>query len=296
MPSTQFGGQVGPFLDNVQQRQVPVSVSGTCDYMASGPVADPAALDNEVRMRLLNAIKTVIGTKMASGELRFRNLGEGNLGGADVEIVQMTGLAQQGIQIGNLAMRFAIDGGPPQHEVRARVSVGGFNINASSKGGIDTKGLANQAIAKAKNTVVWYLIAGVLVLAIVGGVGFYLKRTVKKALNQPSASAAAAKSWDGKKTLTCAGNDEVKVEGISAKLDAFAVVASGNCKLTLVNVDLTAATGIEAEGNAVVTVQGGSITATAAAVRAVGNAQVHFTGTKVSGKTEKLGAAVITGP
>ena len=42
MPSTQFGGQIGPFFDNVQQRGVPVSVSGTCDFGANGPVADPA--------------------------------------------------------------------------------------------------------------------------------------------------------------------------------------------------------------------------------------------------------------
>src|SRR4051812_47762313 len=107
MPSAQFGGPIGPFMDNVQQRGVPVSVTGTCDYTMNGPITDPAGLDNHVRNTLLGAIRNVIGQKMATGQLQFRNLGEGNLLGADAEIVQVSGLAQQGIQVGNLAMRFA---------------------------------------------------------------------------------------------------------------------------------------------------------------------------------------------
>jgi len=296
MPTTQFGGQIGPFLDRVQQRGVPVSVSGTCDYALSGPVADPAALDNDVRARLVYAINTVISPRMANGQLTFRNLGEGTLGDLDAEIVSATGLAGLGIQVGNLAMRFAIDGGPPQREVRARIRVGGLNLNVSSTGGLDTKGLGNQLVAKAKSAVLWYVITGLVVFAIVGGVMFYLRRTVTRALAQPSASAAAAMKWDGKTPLTCSGSDEVTVEGISAKLGATAVTASGSCKLTLINVDLTAATGIEAAGGAVVTVQGGTITATSFAVHAVGGAQVHLAGTKVTGKLQKLGAAAITGP
>ncbi len=296
VPTTQFGGPIGPFLDNVQQRGVPVTVQGTCDYTSSAPVTDPAGLENEVRQRLLWAVNSVIGHKMGTNQLSFRNLGEGTLGGADAEIVTATGLAQMGIQLGNLAMRFAIDGGPPQKEVRARIHVGGVNINVSSSGGVDTAHLGKQLVAKAKSAVLWYVITGLVVLAIVGGVLFYLKRTVKAAIEQPSASAAAAKSWDGKTPLTCGGNDVITIDGVTAKLDATAINAGGNCKLTLVNVVLTAPNGIEALGNSIVTVQGGSITATALAVHAVGNAQVHMTGTKVSGKTAKLGGAVITGP
>jgi hypothetical protein len=296
MPTTQFGGPIGPFFDKVQQRGVPCSVSGTCDYMLNGPVPDPAAVENDIRARLLWAVNSVVGQKMAIGQLTFRNLGEGTVGGVEAEIVAATGLAQMGVQVGNLAMRFAIDGGPPQQEVRARVHVGGVNINVSSTGGVDTAHLGNQLVAKAKSALLWYVITGLVVLAIVGGVIFYIKRTVHKALTEPSATATAAAAWDGKAPLSCGGNDEVKVEGIKAKLDGTAVTAGGNCKLTLVNVELTAATGIEAGGNAVVTVQGGSITATALAVHALGSAQVHLTGTKVSGKTEKLGGAVITGP
>jgi hypothetical protein len=46
----------------------------------------------------------------------------------------------------------------------------------------------------------------------------------------------------------------------------------------------------------VVTVTGGSITATDLAVQALGNAKVTLAGTKVTGKTQKLGGAAITGP
>ena len=296
MPSTQFGGPIGPFMDTVQQRGVPVSVSGTCDYMMNGPVTDPAGLDNHVRNTLLQTIRNVIGQKMAMGQLTFRNLGEGTLGATDQEIVQMSGLQQQGIQIGNLAMRFAIDNGPPQKEVRAHIRVDGINVNVSSTGGLDTKALGNSLVDKAKSAIMWYVLFGVLVLAIVGGTIWYLKRTVKKALDEPSATAKAAAVWDGKSALSCGGNDVIKVEGVTAKLDDVAVTVGGNCKLTLIKVDLTAKTGIAAGGNAIVTVEGGSITATELAVQAMGSAQVTLKGTKVTGKTEHLGGAKITGP
>jgi hypothetical protein len=296
MPSTQFGGPIGPFLDRVQQRGVPVNVSGSVDFMTNGPVTDPVGLENHVRNQLLLAIRNVLGQQMATGQLTFRNLGEGTLGGADIEIVNATGLQQQGIQIGNLAMRFAIDNGPPQQEVRAHVHVGGVNIKMSSTGGVDTKHLGNQLIAKAKSAVLWYVLFGVLTLAIVGGTIWYLKRTVKKALDQPSATAAVAAKWDGKSALACGGNDEITVSGVTAKLTGTAVTAGGNCKLTLDKVDITAPTGIEAGGNAIVTVTGGSITSTDLAAQALGNAKITFTGTKVSGKTKALGGAKITGP
>lgn len=296
MPTTQFGGPIGPFFDNVQQRGVPVQVFGTCEYTLAGPVPDPAAVDNDIRGRLLWAVNAVIGPKMANGQLSFRNLGEGTLGETDSEILAATGLAGMGVQIGNLSLRFAIDGGPPQKEIRARIRVGGISIQASSKGGVDTAHLGNQLVAKAKSAVMWYALTGILVLAIVGGVVFYLKRTVAKAVNEPGAAAKAALTWDGKTPLKCAGSDEIRIEGVAAKLDDTAVSASGACKITLVNVDLTAPTGIEATGSAVVTMQGGSITSSTLAVKALGGAAVHLTKTKVTGKTQKLGAAVITGP
>lgn len=294
--TTQFGGPIGPFLDRVQQRGVQVMVSGSCAYTYAGPPADPAAIDQHVRARVVDAVKTVIAPRMASGQLTFRNLGEGTLGDLDNDIIAATGLQPLGIQLGDLAMRFAIDGGPPQREVRAKIRVGGFTIDASSKHGVDVGKLGQQAIAKAKNALVWYLLTTVLVLAIVGGVVWYLKHTVKKALTEPSASAKAAMTWDGKSPLACGGGDEIRIEGVTATLPGTAITANGGCKLTLVNVSITAPDGLEAVGNATITMKGGTIAATGRAVHALGNAKVVLEGTHVTGKLEKLGGATITGP
>lgn len=296
MSTTQFEGPIGPFFDQTQQRGVPVSVSGTVDYSINGPVTDPAGLENHVRAQLVTAIRNVIGGKMATGQLTFRNLGEGTLAGADMEILHVSGLQQQNIQVGNLVMRFAIDNGPPQREVRAQVRVGGVNVNMSSTGGLDAKGLGNQLVNKAKSALLWYVLTGVLVLAIVGGTIWYLKRTVKTALEKPSATATAAAKWDGKAPLTCGGDDVIVIDGVTATLDGTAITANGGCKLTLNKVDITAPNGISALGNAVVTVNGGSVTSTGLAAQAMGNASVTFVGTKVTGKTKKLGAAKVTGP
>lgn len=309
MPTAQLGGPIGPFRDNVQQRDVPVVVVGTCDYMTNGPTADPA-LDNQVQMRLLQAIRQVIGQQMASGQLSFRHLHECNLGAALGEIVAASQLAQMGVQVGNLSLRFGIDGrepapapqqapaaaGPQMPEVRAKIKVGGFNINASSTGGVDTAGLTNQLKDKAKSQLIWYGVGCGILLVVglgLGGLGLYIWKSASS--DAPSPAAAAASKWDGKSPLTCGGNDVVKVEGVTAKLAGTAITAGGNCHLTLVNVNVTAPTGIEAGGLAVVTVQGGSISATTLAVHAGGGAQVKVTGTTITGKTQAEGGAKITG-
>jgi hypothetical protein len=74
------------------------------------------------------------------------------------------------------------------------------------------------------------------------------------------------------------------------------VSALGGCQLTLVNVDVTGTTAIEASGSAVVNVKGGKLNGSAFAVHALGNAKVTLAGTHVTGKTQSLGAASISGP
>jgi hypothetical protein len=297
MPSVRFATPIGPFRDTVQQRDVPVMAFITCEYMSQAP-GDPAQIENDVRLRLSRAVNGAITPKMASGELQFRNLGEGTFNPSLLgEIVSASGLAQVGVQVGNLSMQFGIDGRdptpprqqqqPPQQQVAVHANIGGLNINATSGGGLDTQGLQNQLKDKAKSQILWYGIGcGILFLVVVGigGMGLYIWHGVSTSGGLSGTAAAPAK-WNGSSTFTCSGNDNVRIEGTSAKLATTAISATGNCKLTLVNVDITAPTGIEAGLNAVVTVQGGSITATTFAVHATGNAQVHVTGTKLSGKT-----------
>src|SRR5262245_19728775 len=64
----QIAGPIGPFLDQVQQRQVPVTVVALCDYRSNVP-GDPMQVDQRVQMQMLQAIRDVIGRKMQSREL-----------------------------------------------------------------------------------------------------------------------------------------------------------------------------------------------------------------------------------
>ncbi len=173
------------------------------------PVPDPQRFEDGLRNQLLGAIRQVIGVKMASGQLQFRNLGEGTLGDTPGEIIAASGLAQQGVQIGNLAMQFAIDNGPPQREVRANINVGGFHIHASSTGGINAGSLANQAIEKAKSAILWYVMGAVLVAVISGVAWWYVKRTVRTAIDQSVAVSTGANlpAWDGKSPFMCGGTE-----------------------------------------------------------------------------------------
>jgi hypothetical protein len=297
MPTTQLGGPIGPFFDNVQQRGVPVSAFGQVDYSTASPPPDPARLENDVRNGIMTAMRNIIGQKMATGQLQFRNLGEGNLGTTIDEIIQATGLPQMGVQIGNLSLRFSIDDGPPQMEVRANINVGGFHIKAGSKDGVNVGDLGGQLVAKAKSAIIWYVATAVLV-AVIGAVAWwYIKHTIHKAIDQSIAvSKGTDVKWDGTTPLMCGGSQEMTFEGVTAKLPGTAVTAGGSCHLTLKNCDITGATAIDAMGSAIVTIEGGSITGSTAALHALGSPEVHMTGTKVNGKIDKLGSPKITGP
>jgi hypothetical protein len=313
----QIAGPIGPFLDNVQQRQVPVVVMATCEYLSGGPPADPAR-DHHVQQQLLAAIRDVVARQMGSGALSFRHLGTGDVAAVVPEILAASGLERSGIRVGNLSMAFGIDGraphpGPPpgarphaqqapqMPEIEARIHIGGLKIKANSKGGIDTAGLQNQLVDKAKSQIIWWAIgAGILVVVLLGilGLGLYIWRSaVSTGSPSGSAAAAAAASWDGKTPFRCGANDKVAIANVKARVSGEpAITASGNCVLTLTNVDVTAPTAIEAAGNAVVTVQGGSLDGSAFAVHAAGGSKVTLTGTKVTGKAQAVGGAKITGP
>jgi hypothetical protein len=303
--------------DNVQNREVPITVIGTVDYRANQPPSPQ--LDQHVQMALQQAIKNVITQKMMSGQLTFRNLGEGTWASAMGEIIAASGLQANGIQIGNLELHFGIDGHPPQtgrpqqpqqqqqqqpqqpqYNVGAHIHVAGLNINASTDKGLDTHGLQNQLANKAKSEITWWAI-GCGVLALVGifvvGLGIYIWRTAATSMSATTTSrSATAAKWDGKSPFTCGGNDSVTLTGVKASLSSTAITANGNCTLTLSNVDITAPTAIEANGNANVTVTGGSLNGSTYAVKANGLAKVNMTGTTVTGKTLASGAAKITGP
>lgn len=189
---------------------------------------------------------------------------------------------------------------PRNKVVEAEVEIGGFKFKGSTDKGLDTKGIGDQVVSKVKTELVWYAIGCVVVgLVLVGllALGGYIVMVVMKSGGTAAASKqSAAAAWDGKSMLNCGGNDKLKIKGVTAKISAGpAINAGANCELELEGVDITAPIGINAGGNAKVTVNGGSINGSDMAVTALGSSQVTLKGTKVTGKTQALGGK-ITGP
>lgn len=211
----QFTGEIGPFLDTVQQRQVSVVVAGGCKYAVMNAPGNQAQIEQQVQAQMLRAIHETIAPKMASEQISFRHLIEGNTGPLIPEIFVRSGLSQAGIAVDKLAMNFGIDGRPPkpiqgpvapavqQGPQQVNVRVGGFNVHASSDGGIDTAGLKNQLMDKAKSAVLWWLfgIAAVLVVLLaVGGYGYYVwKHPPPNTMAPPAAAPPPAKAHPPKR-------------------------------------------------------------------------------------------------
>ena len=293
----QIGGPVGSFVDQVQQRQVPVEVVGTCDY--SGPPGDPAQLDQYVRTEILRAIRDVIGAKMASAQLTFRHLGTGDIAFVVPEIVAASRLEQNGFRVGNLSMWFGIDGHVPQPPApqpqQPQLPRGAPPPNLGT-GQVVMSNLGEHLKERAKTEVIWYAMGcGILLVVLLGlgGLGLYIWSA---ASDTSTPSSVAAGKWDGKTPFTCSGGDVITIKDVKANVTGTAVTATGGCALTLVNVDLTAETGIESRGSASVTMQGGSINGTTFAVHATAASVVDLKGTKVTGKKEAVAAAKINGP
>lgn len=150
------------------------------------------------------------------------------------------------------------------------------------------------------SSMIWGWILGAAILGLViltfVGVGIYVYMAARDTSSPVTAKAqAAAAAWDGKSTFECKGNDVITLTGVTATVSDTAIRAGGNCRLTLMNVKITAPVGIEASASSRVTMSGGSISSTTNAVVASANAKVSLTGTTVTGKSKKSGAATITG-
>jgi hypothetical protein len=139
----------------------------------------------------------------------------------------------------------------------------------------------------------------VVLVLLVGGAavgGYYLLRGA----HQEGGYLAVAGPWGGSmtpnQTFSCGGNDERTLEDVTVTLSAApGISAGGNCHLTLVNCNVTAPSVIDASGNAQVTIRGGSIHGTTAAITASGNAHVAVEGATVDGPVSKSGSAQVTG-
>lgn len=196
----------------------------------------------------------------------------------------------------------ALGFGPPQQQ--HNVAAGTFDMGGGHQLQVKINGRSPENYLKGEaSSMVWGWVIGAVIigLLVIGGMGFagYLYFKVKNDSASGGAvaasKAAAAASWDGKSTFDCKGNDAVTLTGVKANVAGTAIKASANCQLTLVGVDLTAATGIEASGKAKVTMSGGSIKATTNSVVASGGSKVDCVGVAVTGKSKPSGGAKITG-
>jgi len=131
--------------------------------------------------------------------------------------------------------------------------------------------------------------AGVTIVAVVGK-AFHDRGPVEIT----GRGAGVPVAWDGAAPFVCKGTDTVTLDHPVAHFDAgVAVTAEGNCTLTLVEPDLSAPTALLTRGNAEVSVRGGTLSGTEAAIRAEGLSKVTGTGVAVDGETASTKLAEI---
>ena len=311
MASTiQVGGPVGPFFDQATGQSVGGRVWGTCAFELA-PGADPNMAQSQLSPNLMSAVSNVLLQKVMSNQVPLAAV-PGAFRQFFPEIAAAAGMQGLGVHIVNLELQIALDGAgagapPPQQQqqqqasppqnagpnIGYQINVGGMRFRGSTDGGLDTKGLQNQLVEKAKSEIFWWILTAVIVLAVLGGLaglGIYIYMAASDTGGGPAKEA----TWDGKSTFTCAGNDSVKLKGVTAKLaSGTAIEAGGNCNLVLEGVQITAPNGIQAGGNVVITMTGGSIDATDTAVKAMGGSKVTLSGTKVKGKKDEMGGKII---
>lgn len=324
MATTAFSGALESLIDPTTGQPVAGTVSGTITY--EGPDTSVAQL----QAAILRASANVLRAKLAANQVAVPTIAQ-SLPYFAQEIAMQCGAAALGVQVTGLQLAFtpapAAPAAPTQQpmpldpmaatkqafdkrlqekldpenvEVRGQVNIGGFKVRASSKGGLDTGGLVEQAKGKAKTELIWYaggcVIIGIVLVGLCG-LGGYIFYGVRSGGSGVSPSEAQASAWNGQTPLSCGGNDSIRIEGVTAALpNDTAISAGGNCHVELVNVNITAKVGISAGANAVVTVTGGSVTGTEAAASALGSATITFSGTTVTGEKSALGGAHITGP
>jgi hypothetical protein len=166
--------------------------------------------------------------------------------------------------------------------------------------GINQQKLEKKLEDKAKSMIIGWIIGAVILgIIVIGGIGFgiYIWAEVKSGGTGPSKPTAGGDdtAWDGKTPFSCKGNETPKITGTVANLAGkTAITVSSNCKLTLENVQITAAVGIETSSNGQVVMNGGSINATTNTAVASGNSQIVITGAKLTGKSKQSGNAKVT--
>lgn len=187
--------------------------------------------------------------------------------------------------------------------IGVKMKIEGVPITFGTQGASIDASKVEQKIRNKVSSMIWGWIIGAVILVLivlgfigVGGYVYYQYRSTASGTSPTPGGAARSVKWDGKAPYECAALDNVIIDGVTANLaSATAIKASAGCNLTLNNVKITAGTGIDASGNAKVTVKGGSINGSTNSIVASGNAQVNVDGATVTGKTKTSANGKVTG-
>jgi hypothetical protein len=301
---TKFGGSLGSALDAKTGVQVEASAYGdaTATVLSAAAFSGAGGEDavrEAVKATLLRELATLFGATVADqgamqaiDSQRLTPL----LGAAVSRAVAGLGVE---VTVTSLTLRLSEES---QAALQAAAS-SAASARASASPGQPTGQPApapgapsGQPAPAAKNGLGGCAIAAIVVavgLLLVLIAGFFALKHFVADVTQGN----AVFTTDGSMPVVCAGNQSVRLKGVQMRFpDAAAVVASGNCHVTLENVTIEAGTGILASANAHVKVEGGSVTGTDAAVIASANAHVSFSGTTVKGPVQASGNAKVQGP
>jgi len=119
-----------------------------------------------------------------------------------------------------------------------------------------------------------------------GSEGNTTTTVVAEPVDDPEPAAAAATD-----PIDCAGQEEIVADAVTIVNEGGpAILARGNCKVTLTNSTVTGSDfGVDASGNAQVTLQDSRVEGGEAAVVSSGNANVALPGTEVVGEVRVQG-------
>lgn len=303
MQTATLAGPIGPLHDPATGQQVQATLQGTFAFHVQG---DPNQYVQHLQNALLQAATQVIQAKLSQNQVAIPTLAQ-SLPYYVQEIIQASGAAQMGAQIGQLqlAIQVAQPQGvqpyqgqmppdpytqaqnrmeqmaqerldPRNYEVKAQLNIGGFKLKASSDKGFDSAGLTEQVKDKAKTEIIWWGIGCfVLLIVVVGlaGLGWYVWAKYKegqKTGNWESSSAEPGKSEDAK---------EEKWDGKSS----FSCGAGDNVKIKGVKADIKSGTAINAGADCKLELEDVEINAPVG-IQTGANAVVTVKGGSVTGK------------
>ncbi len=135
----------------------------------------------------------------------------------------------------------------------------------------------SQSRAPRRGGMLVLMILGLLLVAavVVGGHLYNeMQSDEQPATRKPNPKKAKRVRWQGRSTYRCSKGNK-KISNVSASLgQGVAIMATGRCRLSLINVNIEAPVVIQARNDAQVYVIGGSITGTTHSIDVAGDAKV----------------------